>query len=129
MDTDGHSAAAAQGTDCLGDGAPPRGTGEASVSLCCCPALIHITGLYITFDTEVGDAGLYVSITPKLWGLWGLHCPPSGQVGHDLGATTLSTGGGFWTPGCGPQNGSSLVCENEKQGGWTEVCVAIPYSW
>ena len=77
----------------------------------------------------MGDAGFHMSITPKLWGLWGLHCPPSGQVGHDMGATTLSTGGGFWTPGCGPQNGSSLVCENEKQGGWTEVCVAIPYSW
>ena len=76
MDTDGHSAAAAQGTDCLGDGAPLRGTGEASVSLCCCPALIHITGLYIMFDTEVGDAGLHVSITPKL--LTSLHTPNNG---------------------------------------------------
>ena len=87
MDTDDHSAAAAQGTDCLGDGEPPRGTGEASESLCCCPALIHITGLYITFDTEVGDAGLHVSITPKFWGLCAHHCPPSGQDGHEPGAT------------------------------------------
>ena len=28
MDTDGHSAATAQGADCLGDGAPSRGTGK-----------------------------------------------------------------------------------------------------
>ena len=93
MDTDDHSAAAAQGTDCLGDGAPPRGTWEASVSLCCCPALIRITGLYIMFDTEVGDAGLHVFITPKLWGVCALHCPPSGHDGHDPGATPTSTGG------------------------------------
>ena len=130
MDTDGHSADAAQGTDCLGDGAPPRGTGEASVSLGCCPALIHITGLYITFDTEVGDAGLHVSITPKLWGLCALHCPPSGQDGHVPGATPTSTGADFQTPGCGSQNGSScLVCKDKEQGGRTGVCIVIPYPW
>ena len=129
MDTDGHSAvAAAQGTDCLGDGAPPRGTGEASVSLCFCPALIRITGLYITFDTEVGDAGLHVSITPKLWGLCALHCPPSGQDGHVPGVTPTSTGADFQTPGCSSQNGSScLVCKDKEQGGRTGVCIVISY--
>ena len=74
---DGHSAAAAQGTDCLGDGAPLRGTWEASVSQCCCPALRRITGLDLTFATEVGDAGLHVSITPKL--LTSLHTPNNGS--------------------------------------------------
>lgn len=64
-----------------------QGDWEASVSLLVLPCRIHITGLYIMFETEVGDAGLHVSITPKLWGLHAFHCPPSGQDGHDPGAT------------------------------------------
>ena len=101
-DMDGYSAAAAQGADCPGDGAPPRGAGGASLSLWHCPACTHITGLYITSDLGVRDAGFHVSITPMLWGLCGLHCLPSGQVGHDPHATPPSTGGGFQTPACGP---------------------------
>ena len=119
VDTDGHSAVTTQGTDCPGDGAPPRGAEGASVRFWHCPACTHITGLYITSDTGVGDAGFHVSITPMLLGLRALHCPPSGQVCHDLSTTPASTGGGFWTPGCGLLNGSSrLVCEIEDQGGW-----------
>ena len=82
------------------------------------------------FETEVGDAGLHVSITPKLWGLHALHCPPSGQDGHDPGATPTRTGEDFQTPGCSSQNGSnSLVCENKEQGGQTGVHIVIPYPW
>ena len=33
VDMDGHSAAAPQGADCPGDGAPPRGAGGSSVTL------------------------------------------------------------------------------------------------
>ncbi|KAM7225330.1 hypothetical protein CapIbe_023307, partial [Capra ibex] len=54
--------------------------GGPSVSLWHCPAHIDITGLYITFDTGVGDAGLCMSIIPELLGLCALHCPLSGQV-------------------------------------------------
>ncbi|CAI9181345.1 unnamed protein product, partial [Rangifer tarandus platyrhynchus] len=85
------------------------GAKGASVRFWHCPARTHITGLYITSHTGVGDAGFHVSITPMLWSLLALHCPPSGQVRNDLGATPASTGGGFWTPGCGLLNGSSSI--------------------
>ena len=86
--------------------------GGPSVSLWHCPTHIHITGLYITFDTRVGDAGLCVSIIPEFWGLCALHCPLSGQVGHNPNAGLPSTGRGFQTAGCSALNGSNcLVCE------------------
>ena len=86
--------------------------GGPSVSLWHCPTHIHITGLYITFDTGVGDAGLCVSIIPEFWGLCALHCLLSGQVGHNPNSGLPSTGRGFQTAGCSALNGSScLVCE------------------
>ena len=127
-DMGGHSAAAAQGTDCLGDGVLPRGTSGASVSLWYCPTCIHITGLYITSDPGAGDAGLCISITPELWGLCALYCLLSVQVGHNPGARPPSTGGGFRTAGCSPLNRSNcLICEIEEKGGRSGVCIAIPY--
>ena len=100
------------------------------MSLWHCPAHIHITGLFITSDPGAGDAGLRVSISPELWGLRALPCPPSGQVGHDSGARPPSTGGGFWTPGCSPLNGSScFVSEIKEQGGRSGGHIAIPYPW
>ena len=130
VDVGGHSAAAAQSAVCQRAGALPRGGWGASVSLWCCPAHIHITGLYITSDPGMGNAGLRVSIIPELWGLRALHCPLSEQVGHNPNARLPSTGGGFQTPGCGPLNGSScLICKVEEQGGRLGVCIAIPYPW
>ena len=92
-----------------------------------CPTHTHITGLYITSDPGLGDAGLHVSIIPKLWGL---HALPSGQVGHYLGTRPPTAGGSFWKPGCSPLYGSScFVCEIEEQGRWSGVHIAIPYPW
>ena len=99
------------------------------MSLWRCATCIHITGLYITSDLGSGDAGLHVSIIPKLLGLH-VHCLPSEQVGHYPGARPPSTGGGSWTPVYGPLNGSSCFgCEIEEQGGQCGVCIAIPYQW